>query len=189
MEILVLILSLVFTLVFLAVSRVREAMLERQKAVAAAYITMDALYRVRHDMIPGLTTSLRAHASDQGSLLERLVGLRSRVVEDRLSRDPMTLEIEMGNVLHEMISLSESHSALQSDAQFQHVCTALGDLDAQILEARTRFNTAANALNALVMGIGTSPVARLIGLQPSRPILIETRAVQPSFAPMMASFD
>jgi hypothetical protein len=188
MEILVLIFSLVFTLGFLAVSRVREAMLERQKAVAAAYVTMDALYRVRHDMIPGLTTSLRVLTSDQGSLIERLIGLRSRVVEDRLSRDPMTLEIELGNVLQAVMAQSESHSALQSDKHFQHVCTALGDLDAQILEARSRFNTAANVFNALVMGAG-SPVARLMGLQPSRPILIETRAVQPSFEPMMASFD
>jgi hypothetical protein len=106
MEILVLILLLVFTLGFLAVSRVREAMLERQKAVAAAYVTMDALYRVRHDMIPGLATSLSVHASDQGSLIQRLIGLRSRVVEDRLSRDPMTLEIELGNVLQAVISQS-----------------------------------------------------------------------------------
>ncbi len=188
MEIFVLILSLVFTLGFLAVSRVREAMLERQKAVAAAYVTMDALYRVRHDMIPGLATSLSVHASDQGSLIQRLIGLRSRVVEDRLSRDPMTLEIELGNVLQAVMAQSESHSALQADAQFRHVCIALGDLDAQILEARARFNTAANVFNKLVMGAG-SPVARLMGLQPSRPILLETRAVQPSFEPMMASFD
>jgi hypothetical protein len=189
MEILVLILSLVLTLAFLAVGRVREAMLERQKAVAAAYATMDALYRVRHDMIPGLTTSLRAHASEMGALLERLIGLRSRVVEDRLSRDPLSLEIEIGNVLQEMIARSESHPALQSDPQFRHVCIALGDLDAQILEARAQFNTAVNALNGLVLGFGTSRVARLIGLQPSRPILIETRAVQQSFEPMMVSFD
>jgi hypothetical protein len=189
MEILIVILSLSLALAFLAAVRVREAMLERQKTVAAAYATMDALYRVRHDMIPGLTTSLRAHAIDLASLLERLIGLRSRVVEDRLSRDPMSLEIEMGNVLQEMIARSESHPALQSDPQFRHACIALGDLDAQILEARAQFNTAVNALNALVMGFGTSPVARLIGLQPSRPILIETRAVQPSFEPMMVSFD
>ncbi len=189
MEILILILTLIFTLACLGIVRVREALLERQKTVAGAYATMDALYKMRHDLIPGLTTSLRAHASDEGELLERLIGLRSRVVEDRLSRDPMRLEIELGKALDEMVGLSESHPSLQTDSQFQHVCIALGDMNAQILEARAQFNTCVNAMNALVIGFPTSPVAKLIGLQPSRPVLIETRALQPSFEPMLVSFD
>lgn len=189
MEILILILTLLCALACLGVVRMREALLERQRTVAGAYATMDALYRMRHDLIPGLATSVRAHASDEGALLERVIGLRSRVVEDRLSRDPMSLEIDLGNALQEMIGLAGSHPALQSDAHFQHACNALGDMDAQILEARAQFNTSVNALNALVIGFPTSPVARLIGLQPSRPVLIETRALQPSFEPMMVSFD
>lgn len=176
MEILILILTLVLTLACLGLVRVREALLVRQETVAGAYATMDALYRMRHDLIPGLTTLLRAHASDEGELLERLIGLRSRVVEDRLSLAPMRLEIELSKVLQEMVALAESHPTLQSDPQFQHICIALGDMNDQILEARAQFNTSVNALNVLVIGFPTSPVARLIGLQPSRPVLIERRA-------------
>jgi LemA protein len=166
-------------------------LLAHQANVVKAYSVVDDLYRMRHDLIPGIMTSLRAGTDDDHGLLERLSDLRARVVEDRLSRQPMKLEDELSSVLDAAMNLTETHPGLQHDSILRHTRAALLDINAQIAQARADFNRTVETMNALVARFPTAPVARLLGLEPRRPLEVVTtvKPFEPLFKPISVSFD
>jgi LemA protein len=191
MEILLAIPLVLIGFAALMVIRLQRVLLAHQANVVKAYSVVDDLYRMRHDLIPGIMTSLRAGTDDDHGLLERLSDLRARVVEDRLSRQPMKLEDELSGVLDAAMNLTETHPGLQHDSILRHTRAALLDINAQIAQARADFNRTVETMNALVARFPTAPVARLLGLEPRRPLEVVTtvKPFEPLFKPISVSFD
>jgi LemA protein len=131
--------------------------------VAAAWSDIDVQLKRRHDLVPKLVASVKAHAGYEQATLARVTELRARGVELRAVAERGRLEGQLGGQLQRLLALAEAYPDLKANAAFLDLQQQLSTVEEQIQYARRYYNGAVRNLNIRVDSFPDLLVARLFG--------------------------
>lgn len=133
--------------------------------VRAGWSDIDVQLLRRHDLVPRLVETVRAYASHEAVVLERVTALRAEAIattsRTRLAGIEARLEQDVGRLL----VLEEAYPELKASQNFVQLQRDLVDIEDHLQYARRFYNGAVRALNDGVQRFPDLLVARSFGFR------------------------
>lgn len=123
----------------------------------------------RHELIPNLVEVVRGYASHEREVMERVVRLRNKAVDD--ARDAAALaahESELMRGVARLFAVAEAYPDLKADAMFRSLSEQLADTEDRIAASRRFYNANVRDLNRLREMFPTSIIASMMGVPEAR---------------------
>ena len=137
-------------------------MIRRKNAVALAFASVDVMLKKRHDLIPKLVDTCRAHMGFEQNVLQAVSATRARAIAaDDEAR--MAIEGELSRQVKTVLAVAEAYPELRSADSFDHLRRVITDVEEQIAAARRAYNAAVLAYNNACEMVPTNLAAKLMG--------------------------
>jgi LemA protein len=128
---------------------------------------IDVELKRRYDLIPNLVSTVRAYASHERDVLERVTALREKAASNHgpaASQASDESNLLLG--LRQLLIRAEAYPDLKADANFRMLQTELANTEDRIAAARRFFNGNIREYNSLCQTVPTNIVASLTGHRP-----------------------
>lgn len=137
-------------------------MIRRKNAVALAFATVDVMLKKRHDLIPKLIDTCRAHMGFEQQLLQEISATRAKAIAaDDEARIP--IEGELTRQVRTVLAVAEAYPELKTAESFDHLRRVITEVEEQIAAARRAYNAAVLAYNNACEMVPTNLAAKLMG--------------------------
>jgi LemA protein len=137
-----------------------------RNAVENAFGGMDAMLKMRYDLIPNLVAAVKAYMQHEAGTLTRLTELRARAVGGNLTSDQ---KVEVNNEIHRtlrgILVAVENYPQLRASENVQQLQRSLNEVEDRISASRRAFNASVLDFNNAVEMFPTNLVAALMGLK------------------------
>jgi LemA protein len=161
--ILLLILLVVVAWVVFAFNR----LVRLRNQVRAGWSDIDVQLTRRHDLVPMLVEAVRAYASHEKSVFDRVAALRSAAISAtspaRLATAEAALEREVGRLM----VIQEAYPELKASENFLKLQRDLVDVEDHLQYARRFYNGAVRELSDGVQRFPDLLIARSFGFKPA----------------------
>lgn len=118
--------------------------------VRESWSDIDVQLKRRHDLIPNLVATVRAYATHESDVLEKVVRLRAEAMRDRRSpRESGRAEGPLAGGLAALFAVAERYPALRADAHYRELQRELAETEDRIAAARRFFNGNVRDYNSL----------------------------------------
>jgi len=145
----------IFVSALLIVVGIYNRLVRLRQAVRQGVADIDAQLRQRHDLIPNLVETVKAHAGHEPATLDAVIAARSAAASAAPSSGTeRQLKAALGNLL----ALGEAYPDLKASANFQALQRELADAEDKL--AAARFNAARESFPAI-------PFAGVLGFAPT----------------------
>ena len=137
----------------------------------AAWGLIDVQLRRRHDLLPGLVETVKAHAHHEAAVQASVTQLRSSVAEE-LPAEPTDAAVRSADAqiraetlaLDRLLALVEAYPVLTADASFARMRAELVDTEDRVALARAFYNNSVQVLHDRAHVLPGALVAWLFGL-------------------------
>lgn len=154
-----------------------------RNAFRTAYAHVDVQLKRRHDLIPGLTDSVKATMPHESDTLEAVVVARNSASAARIAAatDPQdaraitqmtNAESALSAALTRFIALTESYPGVATTAAVAQLLQELAGAEEQLSFARQSFNAAVTNHNAAIEQFPAKFVAGTFQFKPAEPLRI-----------------
>lgn len=133
----------------------------------------------RHDLIPMLTSVVKAYANHETDLLTRTTELRAPRISTNTQKTEQR-EHSFGSKLNKVVVLAEDNPDIKADQNFQRLQDNLVSVEGDIESARRYYNGAVRDLNVLVESFPSNVIARWFSFESRRFFKLELPAVRVS---------
>lgn len=116
--------------------------------VDQAWSNIDVLLKQRHDELPKLIDTVRAHAGYERELLDRLTALRARAGRGAPDAQRLDAEEALSAGVAQLLATAEAYPELKASAGYLALQQRLSGLEEQIAHRREYYNAAVNVNNA-----------------------------------------
>ena len=127
--------------------------------VREAWADIDVELRRRHDLIPNLVETVKAHAAHERDLLAEVTRLREAAAKDTRPSDLGRDESRLGAAVHRLIARAEAYPDLKADQSFLDLQRELSLTEDRLAAARRFYNANVRELNATAASFPASLVA------------------------------
>ena len=135
--------------------------------VRAGWSDIDVQLLRRHDLVPMLVDAVKAYASHEKTLFERVAALRSEAMSARSPMRLATVEAALEHEVGRLLVLNEAYPQLKASENFLRLQRDLVDVEDHLQFARRFYNGAVRALNDGVQAFPDLLVARSLGFKPA----------------------
>lgn len=143
-----------------------NTLIARKNEVKNAFATIDAMLKKRFDLIPNLVASVKESTKFESSTLEKIVALRSKVGEGKLTpQELQKIDQESTGALRSFFVQVEAYPDLKSSQNFIQLQNALQEVEDQLAAARRTYNAAVTNYNNALEMFPTNIVAGFMSLQ------------------------
>jgi LemA protein len=119
---------------------------------------IDVALKRRHNLIPNLARTVRAYAEYEAATLER-------VTEERVDRGNVGVreehESEISRGLNQALAVAEAYPDLKTSNNYLALQEALNEVEQEIQQARSRYNTAVRKYNTHLESFPSNLMARM----------------------------
>jgi LemA protein len=137
-----------------------------EKATERAWADIDATLQRRLDLIPRLVETVKGYAKHEDELFKHISDARIKYFQADNRADQIEASNELSGFLSRLLMLQENYPELKASENFRDLQVALEGTENRINVARTRYNQAAEALNAYAKQFFGSFFCRRAGVKP-----------------------
>ena len=163
---LLIILGIILGMSVLIVILMYNGFISRRNRMRNGFASIDVQLKRRWDLVPQLVETVRAYASHEKEVFERVTRARrgiEAVVSD--SADRFKYEQDLGASVSRVMILAEDYPELKAGDQFLNLQRNLTEVESQIAASRRAFNAAVTAWNEGVEMFPGSIMAGIFGFQ------------------------
>ena len=131
--------------------------------VAAAWSDIDVQLQRRHDLVPRLVDVVKAYATHESGLFERVAAERSQSRATRGAAAKGAVETALGQDLGRLLAVAEAYPDLKASANFAQLSSELVDVEEHLQHARRFYNGSVRQYNDRCQQFPHLLVARSFG--------------------------
>ena len=120
---------------------------------------IDVQLKRRSSLIPNLVKTVKGYMRHERELLAEVTALCSRAETARAPGEKGKLEGQLSRLLGNIFAIAENYPDLKADDGFLNLQRQLGDIEAQIQQARRYYNGTTRSLNIVVESFPSNIVA------------------------------
>jgi LemA protein len=137
-----------------------------EKATERAWADIDATLQRRLDLVPNLVNTVKGYATHEKELFENIAKSREKYFQADSRAGQIQASNELSGFLSRLLMLQENYPELKASENFRDLQVALEGTENRINVARTRYNQAAEQLNAYAKQFFGSFFCRRAGVEP-----------------------
>jgi LemA protein len=137
-----------------------------EKATERAWADIDATLQRRLDLVPNLVNTVKGYATHEKELFENIAKSREKYFQADSRAGQIQASNELSGFLSRLLMLQENYPELKASENFRDLQVALEGTENRINVARTRYNQAAEQLNAYTKQFFGSFFCRRAGVKP-----------------------
>jgi len=126
---------------------------------------VDVQLKRRYNLIPNLVETVRAYASHEKEVFERVTEARSRAMVAQNFKEKEEAENFLSQSLKSIFALAEDYPQLRASENFQKLQDELTDTEDKIQAARRFYNSCVRDLNIAVESFPTNIFAQIFNFQ------------------------
>jgi LemA protein len=136
-----------------------------EKATERAWADIDATLQRRLDLVPNLVNTVKGYATHEKELFENIAKSREKYFQADSRAGQIKASNELSGFLSRLLMLQENYPELKASENFRDLQVALEGTENRINVARTRYNQAAEQLNAYAKQFFGSFFCRRAGVE------------------------
>lgn len=144
---------------------VRNGLVEKSEAVSAQWSEIDNQLLRRADLIPNLVATVKGYAQHEEDIFKAVADARSALLAASSAPDKAAADSALDASLSRLLAIAESYPELKANENFARLQDELAGTENRIAVARTRYNEAAQALNAALRKFPESLFVPGLGLE------------------------
>jgi len=125
---------------------------------------IDALFKKRCELIPGLIDATKVYLRDEMNILESLVVARMRSLQAS-PREKNRCEATISHLISRIFSAAEHYPELNEEPAFTRIKFELSSLEAEIEGVRKTYNGIVTRYNTLLYTVPSNMIARANGFE------------------------
>lgn len=120
----------------------------RKNRVSNAFASIDAMLKMRFDLIPNLVSTVERYMKHEREVLEKLTRWRSQAASGTLSSDDMiSIDNQVSQAMRTLFAQAENYPQLMASESFLQLQGSLNETEAQIAASRRAYNAAVTDYN------------------------------------------
>ena len=136
----------------------------RKNRVAFAFASIDAMLKMRFDLIPNLVSTVERYMKHEREVLEELTRWRSQAASGTLTSDALvSLDNQVSQAMRTLFAQAENYPQLMASETFLHLQGSLNEVEAQIAASRRAYNAAVTDFNNGCEMFPFNMFARMLG--------------------------
>lgn len=135
--------------------------------VQVAWSDVDVQLQRRHDLVPMLVSAVKAYASHEHDLLEKIAHERSTAMQANAPGARSAPETALGLDLGRLVVVAEAYPDLKASANFRQLSRQLVDVEDTIQHARRFYNGSVREYNTALETFPTLLAAKPLGFKPA----------------------
>ena len=135
------------------------ASLENRCNTAAGDV--DALLKMRHNLIPGLVETVKGFVGHEHEVLIAVANANADALRASSQQMRLDAEMQLGNSINSLLQASQKYPELKADAHFKDLQQQLVDVENRVTAARRFYNLATEEYNNRLARFPSNLVARL----------------------------
>jgi LemA protein len=136
-----------------------------EKATERAWADIDTTLQRRLDLVPNLVNTVKGYATHEKELFENIAKSREKYFQADSRAGQIKASNELSGFLSRLLMLQENYPELKASENFRDLQVALEGTENRINVARTRYNQAAEQLNAYTKQFFGSFFCRRAGVE------------------------
>jgi len=141
----------------------KNAMVEKNQAITAAFSDIETDLQRRADLIPNLVATVKGYAKQELSVFEAIANARAGLLTARTPDEKLAANDRLSVALLPLTRLQETYPDLKSNGQFLRLEDELAGTENRIAVARRRYNGAIQEYNVYIQQFPNSIWANFAG--------------------------
>ena len=137
-----------------------------EQGAEKAWANIDAALQRRLDLVPNLVATVKGYATHEKELFENIAKSREKYFQTDSRAGKIEASNELTGFLSRLLMLVENYPQLKASENFRDLQAQLEGTENRISVARTRYNEAAELLNAYTKQFFGSFFCRRAGVEP-----------------------
>ncbi len=132
----------------LVIIMMANSLVRRKNQVAYAFASIDAMLKMRFDLIPNLVSTVERYMRHEREVLEKLTLWRSQAASGSLTTDALvSLDNQVSQTMRTLFAQAENYPQLMASETFVNLQCSLNEVEAQIAASRRAYNAAVTDYN------------------------------------------
>jgi LemA protein len=137
-----------------------NALVSGRSRVNEAWSGVDVQLKRRHDLVPNLVETVKAHADHESAVLRALTEARASAMDSSGRRGRQAAEQDLSRALVEVRVVSERYPELRAAEPFRRLQAQLAEIEGEIQYARRIYNSNLERYNAYLRSFPGALIAR-----------------------------
>ena len=137
-----------------------------EQGAEKAWADIDAALQRRLDLVPNLVSTVKGYAEHEKELFENIAKSREKYFQAGSRAGKIEASNQIGGFLSRLLMLQEQYPDLKANENFRDLQAQLEGTENRISVARTRYNAAAELLNAYTKQFFGSFFCKKAGVEP-----------------------
>ncbi|MFN8215100.1 MAG: LemA family protein [Solirubrobacterales bacterium] len=164
----------------------RNSMIAARNRCQQAWGDVEAQLKRRHDLVPNLVESAKGYAAHERGAIEAVTEARAAATRAAGVEEAGAAERRLSGALVDLRAVAENYPQLRATENFQQLSAELAQIEDQIQQARSFYNSHTQAYNTKIEVFPNSLIANSSNFQPGRYFELEDQSDR---APTAVSFD
>jgi len=137
----------VSVILFFVTVQMYNSFIKYRNQIEEEWSGIDVALKRRFNLIPNLVSTVQSYAKHEIGTMEAVTGQRSDTGGPGNLNDREAEESRVSRALNQVLAVAESYPDLKASANYLSLQNALNEVEAEILQARRRYNSSVRKYN------------------------------------------